>query len=267
MQMRLKLCQNCGYQLHHKSQTCPWCATPVKNHRKFGYFAPGFLILAFIVGKPSWENIHLREFIPDFELSATNDTQSPVEIKSAAPAKNNPPAPAALEPEPVKLFVQENVINLYKYPSLDSPAILKLKKGQSLTQGTRSENWINVSADDHENTKGWVHTSLVGKKKPVRLKRLSHEKTFIIFQKSFERFNAEIKEAKGMTFFNGVEYFGNGVIHVTATDILLSAPENYKRKYLLNILKIWSELAGPTSPITVRMVDARGHVRLEEKQS
>lgn len=261
--MRLKLCQNCGYQLHHKSQTCPWCATPVKNHRKLWSLAPVFLILAVMAGNTPWENIRLQEFIPDFTLFSKNKPQIPIE--SATPEAGNPLTPAAAEP--VKLFVQETVINLYKYPSLDSPAILKLKKGQSLTQGARSENWINVSADDHENTKGWVHTSLVGKKKPVRLKRLPHEKTFVIFQKSFERFNAEIMEAKGMTFFNGVEYFGNGVIHVTATDILLSAPENYKRKYLLNILKIWSELAGPSSPVTVRIVDARGHVRLEEKQS
>jgi uncharacterized protein YgiM (DUF1202 family) len=166
------------------------------------------------------------------------------------------------------IYVRGQFLNLRKDPSLTSHTIRKLKKGQRLTQLSRSENWLQVLEYGAEDRPGWVHTSLVAKiLPPPSIKAPSEQKAFKMFRISFDQYNTNIKKLKGMDFFNDVEYVNQGVIQITATDILLSAPKKYKEKYLIALMEMWLEVRETTQPATVRIVDKNGHLRLQEVQN
>jgi uncharacterized protein YgiM (DUF1202 family) len=166
------------------------------------------------------------------------------------------------------VYVKGQIVNLRKGPSLTSHTIRKLRMGQRLMQVNRSGNWLQVLENGAGDRPGWVHASLVKKTPPPpSTKAPSEQKAFKMFRKSFDRYNAQIKRLKGMDFFNDVKYLNQGVIQVTATDILLSAPKRYKEKYLTTLMGMWLEVRETTHPAAVRIVDKNGHLRLEEVQN
>jgi len=165
-----------------------------------------------------------------------------------------------------KIYVKAEVANLLQHPALESRALWKLKKGQQLTQVARSGTWIKVIADDIEDKRGWIHASLVGKSKPnQQSKAIIQQQALSAFLNYFELFNVEIKLLKGTTYFENVEYLDHGVIQVTATDIFLSAPDLYKKKYVEKITQKWLALRDGF-PAVVRIVDAEGILRMEKKR-
>jgi len=280
----VKLCHQCGYQLHRKEKKCPWCKSPVKNKSAFLFLIPAVLI--FLVFATWFQHEDEALISPPPEPAQPKVVKT---IKAELPKMNNPVAsgrklrqgisykelgkPRAIKPPGgIKkhmgnlstFYVQGSIVNLRKNPSLESITIRQLKKGQRLTQVSRSGDWLQVLADVAGNRPGWVHASLVGKTKPPQLKASSEQKAFRLFRNSFDRFNSKIKRSKGVAFFNDVKYLDRGVIQVTATDILLSAPKKYKEKYLITLMEMWREVRQPTLPAEVRIVDASGRLRLEE---
>jgi uncharacterized protein YgiM (DUF1202 family) len=346
--MYVKLCPQCGYQLARKAKRCDWCKSPVKKKTPFLIYILVLLIFLILVtrfrrndnaitslpsqptqpqavkvvkteplikkSKGDSSTIYVRAQAVNLrkgpaltshtikklkkgqrltqvsrsgdwlQVLADDAGNGPAWVHSSL-VENNKPLPKPTQPQVVKviktdplikkskggfstIYVRAQVANIRKNPSLTSHTIKKLKKGQRLTQVGRSGDWLQVLADDAGNGPAWVHSSLVGKTLPSSsTKAPSEQKAFKMFRISFDQFNAEIKKLKGMTFFNDVEYLNQGVIQVTATDILLSAPKRYKEKYLITLMGMWLDVRETNQPATVRIVDKDGHLQLEEKQS
>lgn len=254
--MYVKLCPQCGYQLARKAKRCRWCKSPVKKKNPFLIYIVLLLIFLVLVTR------FRRNDTVDISLPSHPTQPQVVKVIKTKPSIKKPRVDFST------IYVRAQVLNLRTDPSLTSHTIKKLKEGQRLTQVNRSGNWLQVLADDAGGRPGWVHASLVGKTPPPPpTKAPSEQKAFKMFRKSFDQYNAQIKRLKGMTFFNDVEYLNQGVIQVTATDILLSAPKKYKEKYLLTLMGMWLEVRGTNQPATVRIVDENGHLRLEEIQN
>lgn len=282
--MRVKLCQQCSYQLHRKAKKCPWCKSPVKKRSAFliwilailifpvfaAWFQPEDEALIPLPPEPAQPKVvkMIKAERPKMNDSAPNGKglQQGFSIQELGKSRAIKPAGEIKKPRGniSILYVQERIVNLRKSPSLESRTFWKLKMGQRLTQVSRSGNWLQVQADDAGGNLGWVHASLVGKTKPPPPKPGSEQKAFKIFRKSFDRFNFNIKSLKGMAFFNDVKYLDRGVIQITATDILLSAPKKYREKYLMTLMEMWLEVKEPTLPAAVRIVDTVGRLRMEE---
>jgi SH3 domain-containing protein len=252
--VRIKFCHQCGYQLARKAKRCPWCKTPCKNNT-------ALLISIFaVLASPVLVAWFLSAELPSVPFSSDPTPLPVVNIVKTKPSLKISRGNFST------LYVRGQVVNLRKGPSLTSHTIGKLRKGQRLNPVSRSGNWLQVLADG--SGPGWIHSSLVAKTStPASIvKAPSERKAFKRFRLSFARYNAKIKKLKGMDFFSNVEYLHRGVIEVTATDILLSAPKRYKEKYLMTLMEMWLEIRESTQPATVRIVDKDGHLRLEEKQ-
>lgn len=259
--MKIKLCKTCGIQLYRKSRKCPRCKTPVKKITALHFFVSG-LILVFPV--LFWLVLQL----PKEDFFDIPPSQEPVQSIAVKQVKVQAPIKKPEEKGNLtKIYVKGTVVNLRQHPTVQSPTLWKLMKGQQLTQIARSGNWIQVLVDDKGGKRGWVYSSLVGEMNPHHpTKPITQHQTFSAFLKYFEQFNAEIKSQKGTTFFENVEYLDKGIIQVTATGIFLSAPDLYKKKYVGKITQRWSALR-VGFPAVVRIVDAKGILRMETNRS
>jgi len=256
--MRVKLCDHCGYQLARKAKQCPWCRSPVKNKNRF--------LAAVLTGLALAGGVAVAWLLPSApaKISPTPETTQPKKIKTI----KTKPAVKKSSRNLTTIYVKGQRVNLRGNPSLTSGTIRKLRRGQPLTQVSRLGNWLQVLTNDAGDRLGWIHASLVAKTRPApSFKAPSERKALKVFQKSFDRFNANIKSLKGMTFFNDVEYIDRGVIQITATDILLSAPQKYQEKYLMSLMEMWLEARETTRSSAVKIVDKNGHLRLEETRS
>ena len=257
--MKVRLCKVCGYQLHRKSRKCRWCKTPVKKITALHYSISALMVFpVFIFLVPQFSKDDFYDILP---------SQESIQSVAVKKVEAQPPIKIPEEEENVtKVYVKGTVVNLRKLPTVDSPALGKLKRGQQLTKIARSGNWVQVLADDIGGKRGWIHASLVGKSKSIPpSKPVTQHQPYSVFPKYFKLFNAEIKLLKGTTFFENVEYLDHGVIQVTATDIFLSAPELYKKKYVRKITQKWFALRDGF-PAVVRIVNAEGILRMKKKR-
>ncbi|GJL79213.1 MAG: hypothetical protein NPINA01_22020 [Nitrospinaceae bacterium] len=253
--MRVKLCRHCGYQLPGKAKKCPWCKSQIKKR------TPLFIAMLAVLVSPligAWA-LHNTLSVPS--LSAKLPPPEAVKV-----SKERPPV-AKRQTGLSTLYVQGRIVNLRRNPFLTSQTVWKLKKGEQLVEVNRSGNWIQVQQKNAERRAGWVHASLVSKVNISPSKPHSEREAYKKFRESYHRFNAEIKRSKGMTFFKDLEYLKPGMIQITATDILLSAPRKYKEKYLRTLMKMWQEERKNSLPAAIKIVDATGRLRLQETRT
>ncbi len=249
--MGIKLCQQCGYEVSHKARTCTWCGSPMKNRRRTVLLIAAAL-LCLAAGRFFW------------------NADEPVAV---IPATHNKPASVVnLEQPPVdgtefasRLYVQAKVVNLRKHPTTKSESLWKLIRGQKLTELHRAGSWVQVFPHDTGGITGWVHQSLVGKKDPHMNKFRTTRAAFREFRKEFNRFNNEIKQLKGVALFMGVHLEGQDEVQVMATNVLLSAPGHYQKKYLNTIIEMWADAKHHTGPVRVALVDGQGKKILESQ--
>lgn len=259
--MKIKLCKICGIQLYRKSRKCPRCKTPVNKATTLHYF-----IYALILVFPVYFFLSLQLSKKDYyDLLPPAE---PIQSHAVKIVKAQPPIKMPAEEEQVtQIYVKGATVNLREHPTVKSPTLWKLMKGQRLTKVARSGNWIQVMVSDIGGKRGWVYASLVGKINPhPPSKSATQQKAFRAFLEFFEQFNAKIKNQKGTTFFENVEYLDKGIIQVTATGVFLSAPELYKKKYVGQIAQKWLTLRDDFAA-TVRIVDAQGILRMKKSRS
>lgn len=256
--MNVKLCKNCGYQLYRRSSKCPRCGTPVKKITALHYFILILMISPVL--------LLIAGLLTQYDFTSLLTPQEPIQSEVVKKIRVQPPVNLSKE-NGTQIYVKGAVANIRQDPSIQSPTIWKFKKGQQLTQVDRSGNWVQILADDIGNKRGWIHASLIGTLKPDQPQKAENpHQAFNDYLKFFERFNTEIKMIKGTTFFENVEFLGNGVIQVTATQIFLSGPEIYKKKYVAKIVNKWWDLRGPGLRAAVKIVDTEGILRMEKKR-
>ena len=249
--MRVILCKKCGFQLHRKAKKCLWCKSPVKKKSPFRFSI--FVIAAGTV------LLWVRSQDAVMISSQTMATQPQI-----ITAVNNDDQIKDLGKFLSKVYVRKNIANLRREPSMNSPALRILTKGQRLIEVNRSGNWVQVVSDGGGDKRGWVHASLIGDVKQHAPQKFFVTEEYKTFLHSYERLNKIIKRLKGMTFFGEVVYLGNGVIQVTATDALLSAPKSYRKEYFDKISHMWLKLNRGSLPVTVRIVDPTGRMQYKK---
>lgn len=256
--MKIKSCKTCGCELNPKLSQCPECKAPLNTITARHYSISVFIVLpAFIFLVTQFSKHNYSEVFP---------FNAPLLTRATSRVEARPPIKVA-EKNLMTVYVKGRVVNLRQHPTTDSPTLWQFKKGQALTQVARSGNWTQVLADGAEKKRGWIHTSLVEKVSPdPSLKTSSPHQAYSAFRKYFSQFNAEIKILKGTAFFESVEYLDRGAIQVTATGIFLSAPESYKKKYVGKIARKWQALRKPGLRAAVKIVDAKGILRMEQKR-
>ncbi len=249
--MGIKLCQQCGYEVSHKARTCTWCGAKMFNRRKTIFLVVAAL-LCLALGRAFWNAGDKVEMV----ASTQNKPASVVKLDQPLPEQ-----PTLAN----RLFVQGKVVHLRKHPTIKSESLWKLERGQKLTELNRLGSWVQVFPHDTGGITGWVHESLIGKKNPQVTKYRSTQAAFREFRKSFNRFNNEIKQLKGVALFMDVRLQNRDEVHVIVTNVLMSAPGHYQRKYLSTIQNMWADAKHHTGPVRVALVDGQGNKLLESK--
>lgn len=147
------------------------------------------------------------------------------------------------------LEVTGEVVNLRAEPTTKAKVLIKLVKGNKVTEIQQKGNWIEVETHHDDIKSGWVHKSLLGQSG-------STANTEPVTR--FDRFMARYNEQNNKTYFSDVKNRGEGVIELTVTDAWLNAEREVRSQSVTDIFKLWAEAYGTGRSVSVIVLDAQG---------
>ncbi len=164
------------------------------------------------------------------------------------------------------LFVQKDNSPIREGPNKDAPLVLQLNRGHKLIEFERKGGWVNVGIDRSGGKEGWIESPLTGSVSPGGKSVAPPDPRFDQFKAAVEILNANAKQRSGFDFFTNVESLGDGIVELTATNEWLAVPKSGRDGNLNTLFNLWDAAEGTGLPISVRIVDNKGTLRMRQSR-
>ncbi len=160
-----------------------------------------------------------------------------------------------------KLFAKHDDLVVRESASPSASTLVTVDTGHELVEISHKNGWVEVGVA-RTGKIGWVPISSTTLTQTSGSTRTPEADKFRKFMVAFSILNERVKSQTGIELFSDAEDMGDGILHVTATDVWLSAGTDVKSSSLNTIYKLWQAADGNGSglPIAVYVRNAKGNI-------
>lgn len=220
----------------------------------------------------------VKEVIFKGEIETKVDPpQNPPNLESATATQTHPVLSKEISAGKT-YYIPQGPVTVSEESVAGSDTVMILGTGQQVTLLGQEGEWLLVGIPLTGGKTGWIEKSALffDSISPIRPPKggvESHQyegteeerRAFGKFLSAFNHLNRRIKEKGGVTFFSGAKYLGDGIVHVTATDLWLNEGTlEQQRSNLDTLFKLWEGAEGTGLPIALYIVDSAGKVVMKK---
>ncbi len=159
-----------------------------------------------------------------------------------------------------RLYVAGAHVSVREGPTGSSGIVIDVVRGQELVVISVSSNWIEVGVAGTGRV-GWIPSDAVSDQSQSEAPPVRESDSIRRFRDSLDTLNRRVETSTGVRLFAHAADRGDGIVHVTATDVWLSGTSEDQLGNLKTLHNLWRAASRTDLPLFVNIVDAQGNIR------